>query len=55
MRRKILIMALGFVFQMHLGLAEAQQVNRIPRIGLLSAQSASRVVDRVDAFQKGLR
>jgi hypothetical protein len=44
-----MLFAFGFCFSV-----EAQQPMKIPRIGLLSAQSASRIVNRVDAFQRGL-
>jgi putative ABC transport system substrate-binding protein len=35
-------------------LAEAQQAKKIPRIGFLSAASASAVAGRLDAFRQGL-
>jgi putative tryptophan/tyrosine transport system substrate-binding protein len=36
-------------------LAQAQQAVRVPRIGYLSASSASEVSPRADAFRQGLR
>ena len=35
--------------------AKAQQVKKVPRIGFLCAQSASRSADRAEAFRQGLR
>jgi putative ABC transport system substrate-binding protein len=42
------LLALGFS-------AEAQQPAKVPRIGFLSSQSASRSADRAEAFSQGLR
>jgi len=36
-------------------LVEAQQVNKVPRIGFLSTSSSSAVAARAEAFQQGLR
>jgi putative tryptophan/tyrosine transport system substrate-binding protein len=44
----VMLLALGVI-------AEAQQPTKIPRIGFLCAQSASRFADRVEAFRQGLR
>src|SRR5262245_850173 len=35
--------------------AQAQQPNRVPRIGYLSGSSLSVVTDRIEAFRRGLR
>ena len=35
--------------------AEAQQANKVPRIGYLSASSASEALPRTEAFRRGLR
>jgi putative ABC transport system substrate-binding protein len=35
--------------------AEAQQAKKIPRIGYLSASSASEALPRTEAFRRGLR
>jgi putative ABC transport system substrate-binding protein len=37
------------------GMAQAQQLNKIPQIGLLSAGSSSAPSPRIEAFRQGLR
>src|SRR4030095_9132400 len=37
------------------GLVEAQQTNKVPRIGYLSASSAGEASPRTEAFRQGLR
>ena len=37
------------------GMAQAQQFNKIPQIGLLSAGSSSAASPRIEAFRQGLR
>jgi putative ABC transport system substrate-binding protein len=55
MNQKILALALcAMLFALCLP-AEAQQPTKIPRIGFLSAASASTISDRTEAFRQGLR
>jgi len=53
MRRSILILALGFVIQIHLGLAQAQPAKKVYRIGVLSPRLG--IEARDEAFRNGLR
>ena len=56
MKRKILILALCFVIQMHLGFAVAQQPAKIPRIGYVSGTgNATNQGPYVEALRQGLR
>ena len=55
MSRKILIGLLATVLLITAPPAEAQQPKKIPRIGYLSAISASGMLDRTEAFRHGLR
>ena len=55
MKKGIVCLALGAVL-FALGLsAEAQQPTKVPRIGYLSATTASTISDRTEAFRQGLR
>jgi putative ABC transport system substrate-binding protein len=55
MKRTILILTLGFIVKMGLGLAEAQQPGKVPRIGYLTAVALSAYSTRMEAFRQGLR
>ena len=55
MKAKILVYALPALILTSIYVAGAQQAGKIPRIGFLCAQSASRSADRVEAFRQGLR
>jgi putative tryptophan/tyrosine transport system substrate-binding protein len=54
MNRRAFVTGLGAVLAAPLA-AEAQQPNRVPRIGLLGGGSASAIAGRIDAFRQGLR
>ena len=54
MKASILLYALLAFILTAIHLAEAQQANKVPRIGILSAQSSSVASSRVEAFRKGL-
>jgi len=54
MRRKVIGFALGVLFLALCICADAQQSKKIPRIGYLSGQSASRVPASANAFRQGL-
>jgi putative tryptophan/tyrosine transport system substrate-binding protein len=53
-RTKAILLLIGLIFA-SIHLAQAQQPKKIWRIGFLGAQTASRVKDRADALQQGLR
>jgi putative ABC transport system substrate-binding protein len=55
MTNKILICSLLTVFLLTVSSAQAQQPKKVPRIGYLSAGSASSQSSRVEAFRQGLR
>ena len=55
MKAKILVYALPVLILTIIHLAEAQQAKKVPRIGYLTAASASAMVPRVNAFRQGLR
>jgi putative ABC transport system substrate-binding protein len=54
MKRKITILALCAMLFALCGSAEAQQPKKVPRTGILAAQSSSVASSRVEAFRKGL-
>jgi putative ABC transport system substrate-binding protein len=55
MKAKILVYALPVLILTIIHLAEAQQAKKVPRIGYLTAASASAMVPRANAFRQGLR
>jgi len=55
MIRKIAVWLLATVLLITVGLAQAQQPAKVPRIGFLSATSPSAIAARVEAFRRGLR
>jgi ABC-type uncharacterized transport system substrate-binding protein len=55
MSGKILIRLLAIILLTTAPTAEAQQPTRIPRIGYLSASSATEALTRTEAFRQGLR
>ena len=55
MKAKILACALPVLILATIHLAEAQQPNKVPRIGILHGASASSVAARTEAFRQGLR
>jgi putative ABC transport system substrate-binding protein len=55
MRKTIISFALTALFYALCASAEAQQPKKVPRIGYLSAASASAMVPRANAFRQGLR
>ena len=55
MKAKILVYALPVLILTTIPLAEAQQAKKVPRIGYLTAASASAMVPRANAFRQGLR
>ena len=55
MKRKILILTLGFVIQTFFSLAEAQQPTKVTPIGYLAGPSLSAMAARFEAFRQGLR
>jgi putative ABC transport system substrate-binding protein len=55
MRRKTLSVFLGVLFLAFAPPAQAQQPNKVPRIGFLATVSPSTISDRVEAFRQGLR
>jgi ABC-type uncharacterized transport system substrate-binding protein len=56
MKRKLLTLAVSIILQMHLGIANAQQAGKIPRIGYISETADASVSSPVlDAFRRGLR
>jgi ABC-type uncharacterized transport system substrate-binding protein len=55
MSNNIVIWLLGIFFLTTVSLAEAQQPKKVPRIGYLSAGSASSNLPRMEAFRQGLR
>jgi putative tryptophan/tyrosine transport system substrate-binding protein len=55
MKAKILLYALPALILPTIYLVEAQQPKKVPRIGYLTAASASAMVPRANAFRQGLR
>lgn len=55
MRRAITVALLSALVLLHIHLAEAQQQNRIPRIGMLVPGSISTHGTWIEAFRNGLR
>ena len=55
MKAKILVYALPALILAAIHIAEAQQAKKVPRIGYLTAASASAMVPRANAFRQGLR
>jgi putative ABC transport system substrate-binding protein len=56
MKRAVVPSILVVVVLLALGVtAEAQQPKKVPRIGFLTAASASSQASRLDAFRQGLR
>ncbi|MBM2805219.1 MAG: transporter substrate-binding protein, partial [Deltaproteobacteria bacterium] len=56
MKRIILTLAIGFIIQMQLGFASAQQPAKIPRIGYVSGTgSATNQGPYVEALRQGMR
>ena len=55
MNKKILLVLLATIFLATFSLAQGQQPKKVPRIGLLSAGSASDYEARLEAFKQGLR
>jgi putative tryptophan/tyrosine transport system substrate-binding protein len=55
MKAKILVYSLPVLVLTIIHLAEAQQAKKVPRIGYLTAASASAMVPRANAFRQGLR
>jgi putative tryptophan/tyrosine transport system substrate-binding protein len=55
MKRKITVLALGAMLFALCSTADAQQPKKVPRIGYLTAASASAMVPRANAFRQGLR
>ena len=53
--KRILCLSLAIVMLVARAIAEAQQPNRVPRIGYLSATSATAISARTEAFRQGLR
>ena len=55
MKAKILVYSLPVLVLTIIHLAEAQQAKKVPRIGYLTAASASAMMPRANAFRQGLR
>jgi putative tryptophan/tyrosine transport system substrate-binding protein len=55
MKAKILVYALPALILAAIHIAEARQAKKVPRIGYLTAASASAMVPRANAFRQGLR
>ena len=55
MVKKTVVVLLVVLALASLRLAEAQQPKKVPRIGFLTATSASSQASRLDAFRQGLR
>src|SRR5436309_8718835 len=55
MKNKTIGLVLGALFFALCFYANAQQPNRVPRIGFLTSQSLSTLSDRIEAFRQGLR
>jgi hypothetical protein len=54
-RKWLGLSVIAFVLVVTGVVAQAQQPNRVPRIGYLSSDSPSTIAERIEAFRQGLR
>jgi len=55
MTKKILVWLLVILFVANISIAQAQQLNKVIRIGLLGGASFANLSGRIEAFRQGLR